>query len=224
MTKEEYLARAAAQDDWAPGWEAIDAAFDRTYPGVTPRHYATDLPSRAMFGGQNHLDGISLFPNPRGHQHVVTYGMSGLYVDEESFGGEFSGWGYEMTIKLRDHGPDDCGWAVSSLSNLARYTYTTKRWFEPLQFVSGSNQPLRVGSDTLLTSYLVVPDTDVAGVETAHGRLDFLQLVGVTQAELDWVAEDAMHATERVQELLGRMAADGNPSYVTDLARTTSYV
>nr|WP_148232247.1 hypothetical protein [Janibacter sp. HTCC2649] len=50
MTKDEYLAHADRQDDWAPGWLAIDAAFDSLYPGVTPPHLGTDLHARATLG------------------------------------------------------------------------------------------------------------------------------------------------------------------------------
>jgi hypothetical protein len=225
MTKDEYLAHAATDDSWAPGWLAIDAAFDALYPGVTPPHLGTALPARASFGGEEYIDGYSLFSSPHGYQHLLTYGMSKLYVDEESFGGDFSGWGYEMTMKVRADSPDECTWAVNSLSNLGRYTYTTKRWFEPYQFISGQGRPLRTESDTLLTSYLTVPDTEVAGVDTVHGRVDFVQLVGITQPELDWVAGDSPEgAPERAKELADRIVTSGNTHLVTDLSRTTSFV
>ena len=225
MTKEEYLAHAQEDDGWAPGWLAIDSAFEALYPGVTPLHLGTELAARAMFGGQDYIDGISLFPSPTGYQHLVTYGMSKLYVDEESFGGDFSGWGYEMTMKVRANTAEECWWAVNSLGNLARYTYKSERWFEPFQFVSGRGQPLRTESTTQLTSYVVVPDTEVPGIDTVHGRVDFLQLVGVTQAELDWVASESRDgAAERAQELTTRIAADNNPLLATDLSRTISYV
>ncbi|WP_328331520.1 suppressor of fused domain protein [Kribbella sp. NBC_00382] len=225
MTKAEYLAKAAVEDDWAPGWLAIDAAFDTHYPGITPAHLGTLLPARAMFGGEEYLDGCSIFPSPNGYQHLLTYGMSTLYVDEESYGGEFSGWGYEMTMKVRADGPDDCGWAVSSMSNLARYTYTSKRWFEPFQFISGRGQPLRTDSNTLLTSYLTVPDTEVNGIDTLHGRVDFIQLVGITQPELDWIAGTSPEgATDRTKALAQRIAEDGNPNLSTNLSRTHNYV
>jgi len=224
MTKDEYLAQAAAQDDWSPGWLAIDEALDALYPGVTPPHLGAELHARAIVGGPEHIDGYSLFPSPHGYQHLVTYGMSTLYVDEESFGGEFSGWGYEMTMKVAAAGPDDCRWAVDSLSILGRYTYTAKRWFEPWQFISGRGEPLKKGADTLLTSYLCVPDTELPGIDTVHGRVDFVQLVGITQPELDWVAgESPDGAADRARELARRIADDGNPHLVTDLARADDY-
>ncbi|WP_040885180.1 suppressor of fused domain protein [Janibacter sp. HTCC2649] len=111
------------------------------------------------------------------------------------------------------------------MSNVGRYTYTSTRFFEPYQFVSGKGQPLRTGSDTLLTSYVIVPDTEVPGIDTVHGRVDFLQLVGITQPELDWIAgESADGAADRARELVARMAANGDVRLTTDLDRTESFV
>lgn len=223
MTKEEYLAKAAAQGDWAPGWDAITEPFETLYPGIEPRHLATNMAARAMFGGDQYLDGISLYPAAYG-MHLLTYGMSTLYVDEASFGGEFSGWGYELTIKLAEQDTDECLWAADSLNNLARYTYTAKKWFEPYQSIGGGSQPLRHGSQSLLTSYLVVPDTEVAAVETMHGKVEFLQLVGITEAEYEWVSELSPDPIGRGRELARRLAEAGNPNLVTDLRRTASVV
>lgn len=220
MNKDEYLARAAADDSWAPGWEAIDEAFAVVYPGVEPAHYVTDLTRRAMMGGDAYLDGYSLFPSPKGFQHVVTYGMSELYADGERFGLEYSRWGYEMTAKVRAEEPQECMWVIDSMSNLARYTYTREKWFEPFHYVSGGGVPLQEGS--ALTSFVIVEDTEVRGRDTMHGRLEFLQLVGITQKELDWVAGEG-GGPDRARELVGRMKTD-SPLLVTDLARTNEYV
>ena len=84
------------------GMGAIEAEFDRLYPGKEPAHYGTEIHARAIFGGDNYLDGYSLYDSGEGYQHIVTFGMSELYTDEEAFGGEYSRWGYEMTIKLKE--------------------------------------------------------------------------------------------------------------------------
>lgn len=39
-----------------------------------------------------------------------------------------------MTIKLKEESNEDCMWAINMLSNLARYTYTKDKFFEPMQF------------------------------------------------------------------------------------------
>lgn len=222
MDKQEYLARAEADETWAPGWLAIEEAFDAHYPGVRPEHFATDFAERAMLGGNQHLDGFSVYPSPKGFQHIVTFGLSALYADEECLGGEHSGWGYELTMKVRSDDPFGCNWAFGWLSGLARYTARTNRWFDPYEFVSGQGRSLF--EDSALTSCVMVPDTEIPGRDTVHGRLEFLQVVGITQQELDWLAAEGPAAGgERARELVARMQAD-DPLLVTDLGRTKEYV
>ncbi|MCL2300343.1 MAG: suppressor of fused domain protein [Firmicutes bacterium] len=218
MTLDQYKQKAAEIEDWAPGWEAIDACLEPLYPGQQPRHYGTNLHARAIFGGDQYLDGYSVY-EARDHLHLVTYGMSELYVNEESFGGEWSKWGYEMTIRLPMCEEADFMWAIDMLANLARYTFTSKRFFEPFQYISGGGNPIKVGSDSKLTGLLIVSDPALPGTDTVHGRLDFLQVVGITQAELDVVMADKAQA----QAVLERMRED-NPMYITDLNRTKNYI
>jgi hypothetical protein len=61
----------------------------------------------------------------------------------------------------------------------------------------------------------------VAGVDSVHGRLDFLQLVGITGAEAAWVAEEPTAARDRGRELAQRLVASGSAALVTDLARAS---
>ena len=86
MTKEEFLKRVKENEEWAPGWETIEQEFERLYPGQEPRHYGTNMMARAIFGGDCYLDGYSIYDSPKGYKHIVTFGMTELYADEESFG------------------------------------------------------------------------------------------------------------------------------------------
>lgn len=96
MTIDEYINRVSEQEDWAPGWESIDGVFEKLYPKQTPIHYGTEIHKRAIFGGDEYLDGYSIYQSPNRYKHVLTYGMTELYVEEQSFGGEWSRWGYEI--------------------------------------------------------------------------------------------------------------------------------
>ncbi|MDR1464884.1 MAG: suppressor of fused domain protein [Oscillospiraceae bacterium] len=219
MTLEEYRQKQKKAADWAPGWEAIDACTEKLYGGQTPRHFGTNMAVRAIFGGDQYLDGYSVFTSEHGHLHLVTFGMSELYTNEAAFGGEFSKWGYEMTLKLPPCEEADDMWAMDMLANLARYTFTSKRYVEPNQYISGGGNPIKVGSGSQLTGLLVVEDTELQGIDTVHGRLDFLQLVGITQPELDAIAADR----EKVPDLIAAMKRK-NPFLVTDLSRTKDYL
>jgi len=214
-----YKKKMKEDEEWAPGWDAIEACFESLYPGQKPKHYGTLIPSRAIFGGNEYLDGISVYRSPKGHLHLVTFGMSNLYADEDAFGGEWSNWGYEMTIRLPLCEETDFMWAIDMLSNLARYTFTTKRFFEPMQFISAKGNPIKSGSDSLLTGLLIIEDPELPCVDTVHGRLGFMQVVGITRAELDAVSSNE----ERLKKLVEIMGKD-DPFFVTDLKRTKCYI
>ncbi len=218
MTKREYVKRMKEEEDWAPGWDAIEAEFARLYPGVKEAHYGTQIPYRAMFGGDEFLDGFSVFTSDKGYQHIVTFGMSALYADEKAFGKEYSRWGYEMTMKLKEAAPNDCIWAMEVLSNLARYTYKTERYFDPFQCIPGNGDPLHAGTESQITALITIDDTTAQAQKTPHGKLGFIQLVGITQAESDVIKQDI----NKIPELVNLMKKD-NPELVTDMTRSFSY-
>ena len=219
MNVEEF--REKAKDpEYCPGWDAIDYAFAKQYPDQEPHHYATNLEKRAALGGDQFLDGFSIYQSNHDYKHIVTYGMSELYADEEALGGEFSRWGYEMTMKLKASSDEECEWALSFLGNLARYTYVKESWFEPGHYMANANQQsLKLGSDSKITGFIVVEDTEVAGLDTIYGRVDFLQMVGITSEEYNMIHEDY----SKLADLIEAMKKD-NPYLVTDMNRTKSYI
>lgn len=219
MTLEEYKQYAEAHEDWAPGWDVIDECFSTLYPEQEPEHFGTDLVSRASLGGDEYLDGYSIYTSPKGYKHIVTYGMSELYASEEALDNEYSKWGYEMTIKLPVSTAEECRWAISMLGSLARYTFTQERWFEPFQYIAGGGQSINWNIESTITALLVVEDTELTGVGTIHGRLDFMQLVGITEQELQVIKKDPSKAV-----LLVELLKKDNPMLLTDLTRTNSYL
>lgn len=219
MTKEEFIAKMQEDSEWAPGWELIDREFARLYPGQEPTHYATNMISRAIFGGDAYLDGYSVYHSPKGYKHIVTYGMTELYANEEAFGGEWNKWGYEMTMKLKEKSPEDCRWAIDIFSNLARYTYTEKNFFEPLQYIAGNGTSLHTGTESAITALITVADTEAITQDSVYGRTDFIQLVGITEQEFQAIKG----GTESIELLIQRMKED-NPDLVTDMGRKKSYL
>ena len=220
MTKEEFLQRIESDEEYSPGWQAIDDAFELLYPGQQPKHFGTILHSRAICGGDNYLDGYSIYDSNKGYKHIVTYGMTVLYGDEEAFGGEWNGWGYEMTIKLKEKTEENCMWAIDMLSNLARYTYQSKKYFEPNQYVKGNGKSLHIGVESLITALLIVEDTEVKPQHSVYGKTEFMQLVGITESELQAILADSTN----VEKLIELMKADGNLELVTDMKRSKSYL
>ena len=80
------------------GWDAITAEFERIYPDQTaPIHYGTIVPYE--LGGNDPLNGISIYDGGD-FWHFVSYGLTELY-EKESQDKEWSGFGYELTFKLK---------------------------------------------------------------------------------------------------------------------------
>ncbi|MCL2806775.1 MAG: suppressor of fused domain protein [Coriobacteriia bacterium] len=219
MNLEQFKKKAAEVYDWAPGWEAIDACLDPLYPGQEPRHFGAPMSDRAIFGGDQYLDGFSVYQSPHGHLHIVTYGMSELYINEESLGGEWSKWGYEMTIRLPLCEEKEYLWAIDLLANLARYTFEQQAYYEPLQFIGGDGSSICSGSGSSLTGLLIIKDPELPGTDTLYGRLDFMQLVGITEDEKAALKKDSSQALI----LFERMKQD-NPFFITDLTREQGYL
>ena len=194
--------------------------MDELYGDAEFQHFGTNIVARAMFGGNEYLDGYSIYTSPKGYKHIITYGMTVLYADEESFGGEYNGWGYEMTIKLKETDNEKCMWAINMMANLARYTYTQKRFFEPYQYVSGNGSSVCLDNpDSKITALLVVEDTELKGRDSIYGRTDFLQLVGITQSELE-----ALKADHTKAEALAELIKKDYPDLEIDMNRTHSYM
>lgn len=226
MTEEEY--RQTFDEEDAVGWDAIDAELARVYGDAEPRHYGSVV--KFMLGGEDPIDGTSIYDcnEQTFHRHLVSYGMSELYFSPESAENEYSGWGFEFTFRITPCTEDDGYngaehepvWVVNLMNNLARYVFESGKWFEPYHFIP-ANSPIRADTDTALVGIAFVPDTRLNTVSTPNGEVQFLQMVGLMQAELDWLWQEPKIC--RVEELIGKMRAD-NPLLITDLRRSKSYV
>ena len=73
--------------------------------------------------------------------------------------------------------------------------------------------------DSKITSLLIAQDTEVKGRDTIYGKLDFVQLVGITTEEFLKVKENR----DLVPVLLENLRAD-YPDLETDMERTKNYI
>lgn len=213
MTLEEYKQRY--NENAAPGWDAIEESLRKIYGAQEPMHWGTLI--KHMLGGPDPLDGISAYPCRDGgeHLHFVSYGFSELYYAEDAVGKDFSKWGFEMTFRLAGAGPasQEHLWVCVMLQDLARYVFESGRWFEAYQWISTPG-PICRDLETDLVGLAVVPDPALPAIDTPHGRVEFLQAYGLTQAELDPI----IAKTDTCRDLIERHRQT-NPMLITDLAR-----
>jgi hypothetical protein len=201
-------------DDEAPGWHAIDTALEAVYGDQQPKHYGTII--KGFLGGSDPIDGISVYRSKasRPHWHYVTYGYSELYK-KEADDKEVSGFGLEMTFRLartaKEKEPPI--WPLSFLQNLARYVFQTGNVFQAGHHMN-LNGPIALEEDTEIRAAMFALDPELQPIQTPHGRVQFLQVVGVTADELE-AAE--LWKTSSFLDILART----NPLLITDLRRTS---
>ena len=215
MTLEEYRDHFGAED--AVGWQCIDAQLAKVYGERAPRHYAAPL--HYIAGGLDPLDGTSYYDHasePK-HIHVVSYGLSELYYNEAYVGEEFSKTGFELTFRIKRNEGDtvEPTWVSVVMNNLARYVHKSGRWFEANQFVPAGG-PLCTDMDTDITGVVFALDPELGRMDTPHGEVSFLQMVGITTAELARLQADP--SVEAVELLIEELRTR-DPLLVTDMER-----
>ncbi|GIO65921.1 suppressor of fused domain protein [Paenibacillus cookii] len=201
-----------SEENNTSGWDAIEQQLTNIYGEQEPKHYGTLLPF--MLGGQDPLDGISAYKSetPVPHWHVVTYGFSELY-EKETEDAEISGYGFELTFRLARSPEEEepPAWALNLLQNMGRYVFKSGNVFRSGDYLD-ANGPICLGSDTLLTALAFVHDPELPAIETPNGRVEFIQMVGITKDELE---------SMQTWNTLGVLAAGlpYMPQYITDLGR-----
>jgi hypothetical protein len=216
MNIEEYRSKYSDMDE-SPGWAAIDERLRAIYPTQEPQHLAS-VPHFAV-GGENPLDGISIYRSKAGcctHLHYVTYGFSTLYYDEDKFGEEFSGFGFELTFRLKPYEEDSewPSWVGNLLQNMARYVFKSGNWFEPFQYFDALG-PIRLDTDTEIVAFAFAQDPELGQIDTPHGEVQFIQAYGITAKELEGIKAGTINISDFLAEV-----AVTNPLLVTDLSRT----
>lgn len=218
MTQKEY--KNLFDENDAVGWLEIDKVVEGIYGDQKPRHYAP--PVHYMLGGEDPLDGVSIYDSQKDmfHRHLVSYGMSELYYNEEAAGGEFSKWGFEFTFRLKPFAEDgdDPTWVVNLMNNLARYVIKSGKWFEEYHVIP-ANGPIRMNStaEINIVGVAFVSDPELGKVQTPHGEVSFLQMVGLTANEMNRITL-ASSAYDEVKKVLDEIKTT-NPLMITDLLR-----
>lgn len=188
----------------APGWDAITEAFQTLYPGQEhPLHFGVLIPWQ--LGGPNPLQGVSAYDGGD-FFHLVTYGLTDLY-EKEGTDPDYSGYGYEFTMKLRKAGLEDvhaelhC--AAGILQDLAKLTFEKGEQFYPNEYIyTGQTTGMDVRQVSKLTGFITAWD-EAGTIETPNGKVDFVQLIGATDPELRAVMDGTLRVAELAERLGG---------------------
>ncbi|WP_341422524.1 suppressor of fused domain protein [Clostridium cavendishii] len=184
------------------GWKAIEDACLKMYPGQTnPKHYGTVV--SWMLGGNDPLDGISIYDGGE-YYHFVTFGLSELY-EKESENKEYSGYGFELTVKIKKDCLEDeeagirgmCG----ILQAIARLTYNEGEIFNPNEYIyTGQTTGMDPEGKSLITGFITKLDK-LGEIETPNGKVQFVELIGVTDSELKAIIDKKLKVIELFERL-----------------------
>lgn len=165
------------------------------------------------------------------HWHYISFGLSDLHGDGRvhvagttGCDEPRSGMGFELTFRLiiKDdelYQISDCPptWPANLLQALARYVFKTGN-----RLCAGDNIPWRKSlddSDSSIQHMLISNDPQMRRIETAFGWVDFCQIVGVTEEELE-------HASRwngnGILDLLQKDSLTGGEWLITDMDRSSS--
>jgi len=200
-----------SEDDiQCPGWDAIDSTSHEIYGDQEPLHFGTLI--KFALGGPDPLDGFSVYKSDKGrpHWHYVTYGFSELY-EKESDNRDISGYGFELTMRVPRDGEDPPMWVMGFFQNIARYVFASGNTFESGHYMD-ANGPLCLESETEITAMVFAEDPEMGTKDTPNGRLQFLQVIGITGDELKAIKQ--WHSMPVV-----KLLASDNPFLITDLSR-----
>ncbi len=192
-------------DDQAPGWDAITEEFDRIYPGQTkPMHYGTIV--KWMLGGNDPLDGISVYDGGD-FWHFVSYGLSELYI-KETDDPEYSGYGFELTMKLKKGCYDDEEGEIRCICGImqavARITFKSGEIFQNNEYIyTGQTAGIDLNQSSALTGFICISDPSVNTIDTPFGKVEFIELIGMTDAELK-----TLGSHESVAEIYKKLGSD----------------
>lgn len=192
----------------AYGWDAITACFEQLYPGqINPQHYGTLISYR--LGGNDPLDGISIYDGGD-FWHFVTYGFSDLYEKHLEDDPEWSGAGFELTVKLKK-----LPWIDESeiqniagvLQSLARYAFSSQRGFRLYEYIwTKQTNGFDLNGRSKLTGFATAPD-EAGIIKTPNGKVEFICVVGLTDKELRSIV-DKEKTTETILDKIGNSVTD----------------
>ena len=194
------------------GWDAIEKEFLRLYPEQTdPKHYGALI--KWKFGGPDPLDGISIY-DAGDYWHFVTFGLSELY-EKESENKEVSGFGLEFTYKLKKGCYEDEEAEIKAvcilLQQIAKIIVVNKEMIKAYEYLyTGQTDGVNFDGESKITGFITVPDSVANTIMTPNGRVEFVELIGVTDNELKAI----MNKETNVKELYQKLGTD-----VTDYRR-----
>lgn len=201
-----------AHPNWRPGWDAIKDTFDPVY-GSAARRF---LPAARVVKTPTPLCGFAVYATEADCVHIVTCGLSQIEPARDAFAAARSGLGFELTACCASRA--ECADVLRLLNRIALYAEARKCSYHRYAcFPMPERAPSPGAAAGTLTAVTFIPDRAVPFIESVHGRVDFLQVIDLTDAEWQEIRRHpglvrqvvfSMHQTDPLLQL--HVARTGN--------------
>lgn len=180
------------------------------------------------------LDYIFIYANPGSkeenvpeHWHFVSLGLSDLYgdnrvhaIDTSASSERTSGLGFELTMRINrvNNELTPPSWPAQLMQQLAKYVFVSRNKF----FIGDHipwNKPIDGSQDSKIQHLLISLDPQLAKIKTILGHVSFMQIVGVTQEEME---QASRWNGKGMLNLLKKDPTTGGISLITDIDRKQS--
>lgn len=167
----------------APGWAAIDSALGRVHRPQLPHQYTSE--SAYDLERQSPLPAISVYEGEApAHWHFVTYGLTELF-EKSSPRPDISGFGFEVTLRLPREEPQPPAWALQLLQGVAHYVFSGHGELDSGHLIDLGGRLVPDAPACCLEGLLCLPDATLSKIQTPHGSVLFLTLLGLARSELE---------------------------------------
>ncbi|MDO7136107.1 suppressor of fused domain protein [Algibacter lectus] len=193
----------------SPGWDAIDNILNKIYSNQKPKHFAPETPFN--LGGSAPLDGVSVYyDKENGFYHYITYGLTELH-QKESDNDEYSGWGFELTFKLKSNSKMNNApkWPVNMLQEIAKIVFDKELEFD--EFNTLSSGPI-TSEKSSINGLLFILDNQLGERDSEYGKFKFLQIFGLTEKEFDGITNKTIDRRDLIKKEQVK-----NPLLITDI-------
>ena len=143
-----------------------------------------------MLPAQDGVWGISAYREPEGSWFYATMGLTDLFElftpgEPGDDGTRWSGFGFELTMRVRAADGAAPTWPVELLSELGKYVYKTGSGFAAGHRMA-TGGPITGGKpQSRLTALAFADDPAFEPLDTPLGRVEFVTVVGITADELE---------------------------------------
>lgn len=176
------------------GWDAIAGALERLH-GAEEQWHIAGMPPLALGGD---FQGMSAYA-ANDNWHLVTFALSELWAKENS-DPEWSGMGFELTARVPFTPDAPPAWLPSVVSFVCRWVRTSGTVVEDGHFLVLPDWLPAKGWARPWPAVAFVLDPQLGAIDTPNGRVEFLQLVSLSQRSLEELLAIPPGDTEMVRE------------------------